>query len=384
MRWDTPVLLIKMGHYPIHHGGVWIARSLGRAGVRVYALSESRVTPLATSRFTIRAGAPLDPAADDEQNQAALAAVRRGIGQVAVAVATDDEAAVWLAENRPPGFLLPEQPPELPRALADKLSLHDLSGQFGVASPRTFVPASREQLQEIAGHLTYPVVLKNSQAFARVTAPAVAETTVVPDRDELLAWSDAHYDAGHPPLIQEYTPASVAEKWSYQAYRSDRLLSSFTGLKMRDFPVGRGEATYVESRANPVVSELGDRLLAGIGYAGLSDLDFVLDRRDGVYRLIDFNPRIGAIAGMCATDDGLDLARIAYLDMTGQPVHPGQQVDGRRFQVEHRDRLARQASGVTSTQEPTVTAYAALDDHKPALVLRGRHIVGSIRRKLAR
>jgi D-aspartate ligase len=44
------VLLLKVGHYPLHHGTVGAIRSLGRLGVPVYAIVEDPFTPAARSR----------------------------------------------------------------------------------------------------------------------------------------------------------------------------------------------------------------------------------------------------------------------------------------------------------------------------------------------
>ena len=48
---SVPLLVVKIGPYPLHHGGVGVIRSLGRLGVPVYAVTESRVTPAALSRY---------------------------------------------------------------------------------------------------------------------------------------------------------------------------------------------------------------------------------------------------------------------------------------------------------------------------------------------
>jgi len=382
MRWDVPVLVVKMGEYPLHHGGLWIARSLGRAGVRVFAMTESRATPLAVSRYVTRAGRALDPAASDADNRRNLATALRVIGRPAVAIATDDEAAVWLSENRPDGVILPNVKRGLPRALADKWSLHTLCAEHGIASPPTFVPTTRDQLEALAATLRFPIVLKNSQPFSRVIAPAVQYTMVLDDAAQLRAWAEVNFSEEHPPLVQELTPADVAEKWSYQAYRSRHVMSSFTGLKRRDYPLHRGEATLVESLPNAEVAALGDRFLQSIGYAGMADLDFVLDTRDKVYRLIDFNPRVGAIAAMCGTDDGLDLLRISYLDLTGQHVQPGQQVDQRVFQVEPKDALARQELQIPEGPAATLRAYQADDDRRPAMVVRARSTLAKVKQRI--
>lgn len=51
----VPGLIVKIGNYPLHHGGVGAIRSLGRLGVPMYALTEDRWTPAAVSRYLRRA-----------------------------------------------------------------------------------------------------------------------------------------------------------------------------------------------------------------------------------------------------------------------------------------------------------------------------------------
>ena len=60
-------------------------------------------------------------------------------------------------------------------------------------------------------------------------------------------------------------------------------------------------------------------MLTKLGYQGLLDLDLRLDRRDGRYKLLDFNPRLGAQFRLFATTGGLDLATAAYLDLASEP-----------------------------------------------------------------
>ena len=47
----VPALLLKVGRYPLHSGGVAVVRTLGRLGVPVYAITEDRLTPSALSRY---------------------------------------------------------------------------------------------------------------------------------------------------------------------------------------------------------------------------------------------------------------------------------------------------------------------------------------------
>jgi hypothetical protein len=48
-------LILKMTPSPIHHGSLAVARTLGRLGVRVYAVVEDAFVPLAMSRYLTKA-----------------------------------------------------------------------------------------------------------------------------------------------------------------------------------------------------------------------------------------------------------------------------------------------------------------------------------------
>ena len=80
-------------------------------------------------------------------------------------------------------------------------------------------------------------------------------------------------------------------------------------------------------------------MAATLGYRGILDLDLRLDPRDAQYKLLDFNPRLGAQFRLFSTDIGVDVVRAAYLDLTGQPVAAGAATRGRRFLVENYDPL---------------------------------------------
>ena len=47
----TPVVVLKVGRYALHHGGLGAIRTLGRVGVPVYGVHEDRLAPAAASRY---------------------------------------------------------------------------------------------------------------------------------------------------------------------------------------------------------------------------------------------------------------------------------------------------------------------------------------------
>ena len=124
----------------------------------------------------------------------------------------------------------------------------------------------------------------------------------------------------------------------------------------------------------PCASEV-TTLLAKLGYRGILDLDIRLDERTGDYHLLDFNPRLGAQFRVFRDTAGTDVALAAYLDLTNQPIPPGEQVNGRRFLVENYDPISALAhirhgdltprAWLVSMRAVDETAWFARDDLRP-------------------
>ena len=91
----VPALLLKIGQYPLHSGGVAAIRTLGRLGVPVYAITEDRLTPAAVSRYC--AGRLVWKVTGREEPGYLAGRLREAgqrLGRRAVVIPVDDEAAL--------------------------------------------------------------------------------------------------------------------------------------------------------------------------------------------------------------------------------------------------------------------------------------------------
>lgn len=394
-----PLLIVKIGRYPLHHGAVAVARSLGRIGVPVYAVVEGRSAPIALSRHL--AGRFVWPTTGGEPADELLRGLRAigaRLGRRAVVLATDDEAAVLLAAHRAELselFLLPPVEAGLPGRLADKQELYTLCREHGVPAPETVTVASADALCEAVQRLGLPVVVKNPAPWERLVAPVVGSTTVLRDREQLAAIEQAH---GRSPrsrvLVQEYLPEfegtpDVPPDWFAHVYcpadDADPLV--FTGIKLRSWPPGGGVTTRGIAVSNPALAAATADFCRAIGYRGVGDLDWRRDARDGVFKLVDFNPRTGAQFQLFRTAAGLDVARAMYFDLIGRAAPGGAQVDGRELVVEHLDaaaaveaRLRRRTAPPHPRPTRRETAWFAWDDPLPFAAATAHFSVAALKR----
>ncbi|WP_063763522.1 hypothetical protein [Streptomyces sp. NRRL S-646] len=394
MTGQVPALLVKLGRFPQLHGGLGVVRTLGRMGVPAYAMVEDRFTPAALSRHL--AGRFVRPTTGREEESelvAALLQIGREIGRPAVAVAEGDEAAVLLAENADrlaEWFVLPPVPPALPRRVASKEGLHRICQEHGIPTPRTCAPRDRAELVAVSRAWGYPVVLKDREPFTKLDDSAMGHTTIVQDEGELL---DRCGTAEFPSVIvQEYIPLDIAEEWFTHLYvgagGTPRLV--FTGHKLRSWPPGTGLTTRARARPNPTLAALAAELCRTIGYCGIADLDWRFDRRDGRYKLVDFNPRFGQQFRLFRTARGLDVVRAMYLDLTGQHVPDGSQIHGRGFIVGNLDAVSATVSAWRERRLPAALprrnlerAWLSRDDPVPA-VAEAVRFSGTVARRLTK
>jgi D-aspartate ligase len=340
----VPVLTFKIGHYPMHHGTLGIIRSLGRLGVPVYTTAEQRFVPAAMSRYLTGTFIWDTRGLDSHTLLAGLAGIGEKLARRTVLVPTDDVAAVFVAEHSSvlaKWFLFPRLPPELPRRLANKRELNSLCKSMAFPCPRAAFPTSLDDVYEFIAKAVFPVVVKAAES--RRLPKGTRGTSIARTPQELLAIYRRAESPGCPNLFfQEYIPESCAEDWIFHGYRNARTgcFAAFTGKKLRSYPPFAGFTTLGVSTSNDALRRQTEGFLKAISYSGIMDIDYRLDKRDGQYKILDFNPRIGANFRMFEDGDGVDVVRALHLDLTGAGVRGLPGVRGRTFIVEPHDLLA--------------------------------------------
>lgn len=259
--------------------------------------------------------------------------------------------------------------------MTDKSALYTRCRAFGAEVPETTRITNVEQLESFARTTSFPVVAKRAEPSLLPSGRRARSTQVIHGRGELL-----RLDTSSLLLLQEYIPADHSEDWLFHAYcdAASECLVAFTGRKLRSFPTGAGETALGRSVSNPTLERQARSLLRQLGYCGAVSLDYRFDRRDGTYKLLDFNPRVGAIFRLFQTDLGVDVIRSMHLDLTGRAVPVSRPVDGRVVIVEGYDLCATwshlRARSLTAHQlwsswrTVRETAWLAPDDIVPAFV----------------
>jgi predicted ATP-grasp superfamily ATP-dependent carboligase len=342
----VPALVLKVDSYVLHHGGLGAVRSLGRLGIPVYGVYRERLIPAAVSsylsgRFIWRGGAE-----DEDRFLDGMAMIGERLGRPAVLVPTDDLGAILVSQHAPTlsrWFRLPHPPPGLAQLVASKKGLYELCGKLGIPCPQVSYPSSRRDAEEFAASAGFPVVAKAIEPWLLPAGAGLKSTSIIHRPEDLLHLHRVleGHSAGNL-MLQEYIPRDCAQDWFFHGYCDARssCLVSFTGVKVRSYPPYAGATSLGRCQDNETLRGHAEQLLHAIGYRGIMDLDYRLDFRDGEYKLLDFNPRVGAQFRVFEDAAGLDVVRALHLDLTGREVRRRPQRDGRVFVVEQGDLLA--------------------------------------------
>ncbi len=377
---STPVVVLRS----VGHGPLGILRSLGRLGIPVYVVDSDPRTPAFFSRYCRQKFlCDIDNDSTDK-SVGYLLDIGRTIRRRSILIPTTDDAAIFVANNAEPlkeWFIFPGQRSELVHALCSKKQMYYLAKRFRVPTAETVFPQSREDVLNFLESAVFPVMLKGIDG-RRLWQRTGKRMVIVCTERELLAKYDAMEDPEQPNLmLQEYIPGGDDTVWMFNGYFGERsdCLVAFTGKKIRQCPVYRGATSLGICLKNETVEKTTKRFMKAIGYKGILDIGYRYDARDGLYKVLDINPRIGATFRLFLAENGMDVARALYLDLTGQPIIPGAAREGRKWIVEdldlvscfryRRDGKLTVRQWVRSFGGIREAAYFALDDLLPLLLM---------------
>jgi D-aspartate ligase len=386
---DLPVVILKLRPYPLHAGSIGIARSIGRLGADIHVIGEREGSPLARSRYVQSVAALASSDASPEQLARRIQSDAPPGGALLVPV--DDDGAIFVqqyADILQNGYRFPRLADGLVHRIVDKAALSELARSAGVPSPRHAMPATLAELETYLADATFPVVVKRREPGPWSGPATVRSVEIAKDAETVRDLWLRHLVDGRPNcVLQEYIPGGAETVWMVNAYVDGDSTVRFaaSGRKLRQSPPSTGATSLGICERNDEVINLTTRLVRHIGYRGIVDIGWRFDKRDGEYKLLDFNPRIGATFRLFVGNGGMDVLRACYLDLTGQSVAADEVTDGRKWMNEGYDAhvaAGEIASGkltiadyVRSCRGVTETTWWARDDVGPALsmVTTGSH-----------
>jgi CelD/BcsL family acetyltransferase involved in cellulose biosynthesis/predicted ATP-grasp superfamily ATP-dependent carboligase len=300
--------------------GLAVTRSLGRAGHEVL-VGASVVPSLAqASRYCSRSIAYPDPATDPKAFLDTLAGVVRDRG-VQVLIPVGDITTFLVTRNRArfePCAVPFASAATLERA-ADKVRLTRTAEAIGVPTPRSVTVSGPDAVP--ACGMTFPLVVKPWQS--RIETPggwASSSVSYAADRPALLRDLAARPRHEFPVMLQERIVGPGIGVFA--CYNQGRPVALFGHRRLRERPPWGGVSVLSESvELAPQTRDFAIRLLDALDWHGVAMVEFKLDVRDNVPKLMEINGRFWGSLQL-AVDAGVDFPALLGRTVGDEPFGP--------------------------------------------------------------
>lgn len=193
----------------------------------------------------------------------------------------------------------------------NKQKLYENASQVDVEFPRTFFPVD---FNFDSFNLLFPVLIKGKegQTFYKITGKKAFQCNNIDEMREQIR-SVSEMISLDNLFIQEMLPISIANRTiSYTCFAIEGDVKTYwVGHKLRDHPINFGTSTMSESITVDELDQPVRRLIKKLNFTGTCEIEFLMDLRDGRYKLIEINPRTWLWVSLAKTC-GVDYATIMY------------------------------------------------------------------------
>ncbi len=309
-----------------------ITRSIGRQGFPVVRVHPNRLERSLSSRFCSR----VEVCPDFYESESALVefliAMKARYTAAGVLIPASDDCAYFLAkyhERLRPHFLVAGPTWAVMQKLLDKKSQYEEAMRLGLSIPETHFPRQLQEVRELAPRLqNYPYVIKPliAHQWRRASMQGISKGKKgfrVAGAAELIEHYGRIAAGDANVMIQEVIGGRDDRLFTFLSYLDERSqpLAYCVRKKIRQAPIDFGYCTLTVSCHDSTVVDHSLRLLSGIGYHGISGVEWKLDPRTTQYKLIEINARAVNTIGI-APACGVDIPLIAFLDKAVGNVTP--------------------------------------------------------------
>lgn len=210
--------------------------------------------------------------------------------------------------------------------LYNKKFLYNIAESNGIPHPKTVTVNSLKSIQDKLIELKAPYIVKPQETTAQNILSANGihsfhRTQKFDNKSDLLHWIKTlvSHSIDIPILIQEYIPGDAKFLYTLTSYSNADgcLLAGSVGHKLRQFPPEAGRITAGVLENNLELFNVGKKFLSSVRFHGLANTEFKFDSRDGLYKLMEINTRLGAW-NYSTLISGLNLIEVAIKDTLGE------------------------------------------------------------------
>jgi predicted ATP-grasp superfamily ATP-dependent carboligase len=213
-------------------------------------------------------------------------------------------------------------PADVIEMMVDKVKFYRYAQENGFPIPETYFLASRQDAEETARKVTFPVILKPPYRPDEWRKHFRAKAFKVRDAAELLSKYDQCSQWTEVLIVQQWIDGPDTNHVTCNCYFSSESepLVTFTSRKLRQWPQKTGQGCFGEAYRDEHVTSETVSLYRSLCWRGLGYLEMKRDQNTGKYYIIETN--VGRPTGRSATAEanGVELLYTMYCEALGRPL----------------------------------------------------------------
>lgn len=307
--------------------GLGVTRNLGRNGIKVYCVGETK-NEIAYSNYCQKYY--VIPKIEKNKNvlRNFLITIKKEFEHPAVIFPCSDLFCISLSQlKEEPDSVLSDQyttfgSSEVMETLVNKRKFYQSLMKYEIPHPRTYFIESHQDIQGISERIDYPVFIK--PAITQLFASFRKKGFVACSKTELINFLNLAAKYGVEVMVQEIIPGPVTNMFGITGYfnKDSEPQAYFAYHRLREYPLGFGNGSLIESiPLSTVISmkECIESYLRKLKYHGIFDAEFKKDQRDGSFKLLEINAR-SWWQNSFPTKCGINIVLMAYLDAIGKNI----------------------------------------------------------------
>ncbi|WP_123913319.1 hypothetical protein [Bacillus sp. FJAT-42376] len=307
-----------------HITGLAISRALGKEDIPVIALDRDGRAVGLQSKYVHTAALCPNPFTEEAAFIELLMEMGRRLPKKGVLFPCNDEWVLLVSKYRSTledYYLFPFAEWDNVESLLNKRKLYKKAASLNIPIPATWYP------EEFEGNypedLPFPCIVKPVEQRSFYEA-FQTKAFVADSEDELKRI--LHSVTEHEVVIQDIISNSLSDFYSLCTYTDihGEIKGQFIGRKLEQYPLNFGTGCLVESAEGDRFVPHGAEILKAQGYYGIAETEFVYDKRDDTYKLLDVNTRVWKWIGL-PIFSGVNLPLLAYKEAIGfkeEPQYP--------------------------------------------------------------
>lgn len=180
-----------------------------------------------------------------------------------------------------------------------------LADKIGIPIPKTYFPRNEDELKKMSSQIQYPVVIKSTSEqlsgnvrYANTPKDFLRRCTEV-----------CNTTPKEMPIVQEYI---VGDGYGFFAlFKQGEPKAVFQHHRLMEYPITGGPSVMAESIYDPILEELGLKILKKLKWHGVAMVEFKKDCKTGEFKLMEINPKFWGSLDL-AISSGVDFPYLAY------------------------------------------------------------------------